>query len=112
MPKVNQQPDTNRRQTRATNANAHPGRVVMEVLGGRRKQEDIERDKEGKKERRDARERKKMEKLGAIEAIAEYENEMAVDDKVQGTRFPQHQSEGKSLAPSSCLYIITHVTHL
>jgi hypothetical protein len=34
----------------ATNANAHPGKVVMEVLGGRQKKEDIENDKKSKME--------------------------------------------------------------
>ena len=106
MPKVNHEPDSNRRQTRAANANAHPGRVVMDVLGGRRKQEDIEKDKEAKKGRREARERKKVEKQVAIGAIAEFENRMALDDEIQGTKFPRRQSEGKS--SDSFVIYMTH----
>jgi hypothetical protein len=45
MPKANQEPDPNRCQTRPTNANAHPGKVVLEALAVRRKQEDIEAEK-------------------------------------------------------------------
>lgn len=110
MPKVNHQPDSDRRQTRAANANAHPGRVVKDVLGGRRKQEDIEKDKEAKKERRETRERKKVEKRVAIGAIAEFENRMALDDEIQGTKFPRRQSEGKP-SDSFVIYIL-HTMHL
>ena len=49
MPNANQEPNPNRRQMRAANANAHPGRVVMEVLGGRRNQEELEKEKEAKR---------------------------------------------------------------
>jgi hypothetical protein len=94
MPKVNQQPDPNWRQTRATNANAHPGKVVMAVLGGRRKKEDIEDDKKSKLERREARERKKNEEREAIKKIANFENKMALHDQRQETSFPRHQTEG------------------
>jgi len=97
MPKANQQPDPNRRQTRATNANAHPGNVVMEVLGGRRKQEDIEKEKEAKLERRKARERKNVEQQVAIKNIANFENRMALHDKAEEAMFPRRQTEGNQV---------------
>jgi hypothetical protein len=96
MPKVNQLPgpDPNRRQTRATNANAHPGNVVMEVLAVRRKRDDIEKEKKAKAERRKARQTKDAIHRVAIDDIAEFENQMALDDRTQGTKFPRHQTEG------------------
>ena len=99
MPKANQQPDPNRRQTRATNANAHPGNVVMEVLGGRRKQEDIEKEKEAKLERRKARERKKTDAKASIMDITHFEHEMALGDRAEETMFPRCQTEGMWLDP-------------
>jgi len=105
MPKANHQPDVNRRQTRATNADAHPGRVVLEVLAGRRKKEDIENDKKAQNERRDTRERKKVERQVAIEDIADFENQMPLNDKVQETVFPRHQAEGRQ---SSSSLVITY----
>lgn len=100
MSKANHQPDVNRRQTRATNANAHPGRVVLEVLAGRRKKEDIENDKKAQNERRDTRERKTVERQVAIKDIADFENQMALDDQVQETVFPRHQDEGRQSGSS------------
>ena len=41
MPKSNQHPDSDRRQTRATNATAHPGNMVKDVLAVWRKKEDM-----------------------------------------------------------------------
>ena len=105
MPKANHQPDVNRRQTCATNADAHPGRVVLEVLAGRRKKEDIENDKKAQNERRDTRERKKVERQVAIEDIADFENQMPLNDKVQETVFPRHQAEGRQ---SSSSLVITY----
>ena len=95
MPNANQEPNPNRRQTRAANANAHPGRVVMEVLGGRRNQEELEKEKEAKRNRRDAREKKKTKERVAIESIADFEDNMALVDKNQETEFPRHQTEGR-----------------
>jgi hypothetical protein len=94
MPKVNQQEDPNRRQTRATNANAHPGNVVKDVLAVRRKREDIEDEKNAKNERREARKRKKADAKVAIRDIADFENEMALDDRAKETKFPRHQTKG------------------
>lgn len=107
MPVVNQQPDPNRRQTRATNANVHPGNIVKEVLGGRRKQEDIDSDKKSKTERRKARERKKNKEREAIKKIADFENKMALHDQSQETLFPRRQTEGRWSAFS---LLSTHVT--
>ena len=95
MPKANQEPDPNRRQTHATNATAHPGKVVLEVLADRRPQEDIENDKKAKQARCEARERKKIGKAKAIKSIADFENEMALDDEIRKTTFPRYQTEGK-----------------
>ena len=96
MPKVYQQPDSDssRRQTRATNANAHPGRVVMEVLGSRRKQEDIKKDKKAKRERHENREKKKTQKLATVKNIADFEDRMALRNKAEDSSFPRRRTEG------------------
>src|SRR5258705_9664585 len=99
MPKVAQQPDPNRVQTRSTNANAHPGRVMMEALAVRRKHEDIEIEKQVKKERRKAREKKKADAQMAVLDIADFENNMTVDIIREETSFPRRrlEPEGKGL---------------
>jgi DNA-binding protein H-NS len=99
MPKVTQQPDPNRVQTRSKNANAHPGRAVMEALAVRRKPEDIEIEKQVKKERRKARAKKKADAQMAVLDIADFENNMAVDNIREETSFPRRQlePEGKGL---------------
>ena len=98
MPKDN----PNRRQTRAANANAHPGHIVKDVLGVRRKQEEVDKEKKSQEERREARKARKVEEQIAIKVIADFENQMALDDRVQETRFPRHQTEGvfEVLVPS------------
>jgi hypothetical protein len=96
MPKANQQADPNRRQTRPSNANAHPGKVVKEVLGGRRKPEEIEMDKKARQERREEKERKKAKIQESIQQVADFEHTMALHDKVEETSFPRHQTEGKT----------------
>jgi len=93
MPKGNQQPDPNRRQTRPANANAHPGRIALEALAVRRKPEEIESEKQAKKEQRKAREEKKAKKQTAVMDIAEFENEMAMEDIEQKAKFPRRQGE-------------------
>jgi hypothetical protein len=96
MPKANQQPDSERRQTRPTNANAHPGKVAMERLAVRRKTEDIECEKKVRDERREAREKKKADARAAVNEIALFENEMALDDEEQVAKHPRRQAESKS----------------
>lgn len=93
MPKDNQQPDPNRRQTRATNATAHPGLIVMEAQR-RQKKEDIEGEKKTRNELRKAREEKRASKRAVVMDIAEFENQMALDDRSEETTFPRHQIEG------------------
>jgi hypothetical protein len=105
MPEANQQPDPNRRQTRAANANAHPGRIVMAV---RRNGEVIEDEKKVRKERQNTREKKLAYKQAAIEDIAAFENKMALDDKAREISFPRHQTEGRS---GACLILNTRFSH-
>lgn len=92
MPKVNPEPDPNRRQTRPANANAHPGKAAMEVLAVRRKREDIDAEKKARDGRHQTRERKKVNKQAAVIDIADFENQMALDDINDETRFPRHQT--------------------
>lgn len=95
MPKVNREPDPNRRQTRPTNATAHPGKAAMEVLAVRRKRKDIDAEKKARDGRRQARERKKVNERAAVMDIADFENQMALDDINDETRFPRHKTKRK-----------------
>ncbi len=98
MPKVYQQSgNPNRCQTRAKNANAHPGNVIKEVLGNRRKPEEIEKDKKAREERREAKEQRKANNQRSIQQIADFENTMALQDQVEETSFPRRQTEGTQL---------------
>lgn len=94
MSEANQQPDPGRHQTRPANAHAHPSIAAKEALAVRRKKEDIEREKQVKNERRRVREKKKADAKKAVIDIAEFENDMAVDDMYEEKKFPRHQSEG------------------
>lgn len=90
----NQLPDPGRRQTRAKNANAHPGRILLDALPVRRKKEDIEAEKKGQ---RQVREEKKAKTRAAVLDIADFENQMAIDDRNDEMRFPRHhKTEGMS----------------
>jgi hypothetical protein len=90
-------PDPNRIQTRAKNASTHPGRVVNEVLAAWRKPEEIEDEKRVRTERRQARKRKEADLHTAVQEVAEYENQMAVDDTENKTRFPRRKPMGELL---------------
>jgi len=59
MPKANQLPDNDRRITRPGNANAHPGKIVLEALAIRRNKEVIDEENKGREERRQTRKEKK-----------------------------------------------------
>jgi hypothetical protein len=108
MPKATQ-PEPNQRQTRATNVNAHPGKVVDEVLRTRRTREVIEQEKKAKNERREARNRKKANEQKAIQDIADFENRMALDNKAGEVMFPRRQTKGRS---SVSFYKYALCTHL
>jgi hypothetical protein len=95
MPKAKQPPDpTNRRQTRPGNANAHPGKVAMETLAVHRKQEVIDEEKKDRDERRQKRETKKAKEQVAILEIADFEDEMALDNIEEESHFPRRQTKG------------------
>jgi len=98
-PKVIQPPDPDRRQTRPGNANAHPGKIVMEA-SVRRKQEVIDEEKEERSKRRESREKISANKKTAVIDIADFENEMALNDMEMEAQFPRRQSKGMySLGP-------------
>ena len=66
----------------------------MEALAVWQKKEDIESEKQVKNERRQVREKKMADAEKAVIDIAEFENDMAIDDTYEEKRFPRHQSEG------------------
>lgn len=95
MPKASPGPDPNQCRTRSKNAFAHPGRVIKEVLAVRRKPEEIEKEKKERNERQEAKAKKDAHKKAAIKDIAQFEHQMALDDKEQEARFPRHETEGE-----------------
>lgn len=94
MPKASTEPDPNRRQTRSKNAFAHPGRVVLEALAVRRRPEEIENEKKARNQRQKAKAKKNAHKKVAIKDIAQFELQMALDNKAEEASFPRHKSEG------------------
>jgi len=95
MPKARTEPDPNRRQTRPKNAFAHPGKVVLEALAVRRKPEDIENEKKERNKRQEAKAKKDAHTKIAIKDIAQFEHQMALDDKAQEAKFPRYETEGE-----------------
>jgi hypothetical protein len=97
MPKVIS-PDPNRRQTRPGNANAHPGKIVMEALAVRRKREEIDEEKKEQSKRRETREKKKANKKTAVVEIADFEHAMAIGDTEIEAQFPRYKTKGMQLS--------------
>jgi len=56
---MSSEPDPNRMKTRASNSNAHPGQKALDALRVHRPQDAIQREKEGKKAKQVAKEKKK-----------------------------------------------------
>jgi len=100
MPKDDTEPVLNRCRTRPANANAHPGRVVMETLAVRRKQEDIQAEKEACEARRQKKERRKADEQDAVIDVADFENQMALDDMNDEAGIPRHLTKCKYSGPS------------
>ena len=69
----------------------------MEVLAVRRKKAEIEDEKKAQDERRKARQQKKASKQAAVLDVADFENDMAIDDKAEKTKFPRNLTEGAYL---------------
>jgi hypothetical protein len=88
------EPDPNRIQTRPKNATTHPGRIINETVV-RRSAEEISAEKNAKEERRQVRKKKEVDLKAAAVDIAEYENEMAVDDAGEVARFPRSKPKGE-----------------
>lgn len=88
-------PDPNRVQTRAKNATTHPGKVVNDVLAVRRRPEEIETEKQVRKQRRQGREQKEANMRTAVLEVAEYEDRMAVEDMDRKASFPRHNAKSE-----------------
>jgi hypothetical protein len=99
------EPDPNRIQTRTKNATTHPGKIITETVV-RRSAEEIKAEKDAKEERRRLRKQKEADLEAAAVDIAEYENNMAVDDAGEVARFPRSKPKGE-IVPEPHSAVIT-----
>jgi hypothetical protein len=90
MPPKSNEPYPTQRQTRSTNANAHPGNVIIKA-SGRRSKTEIEEEKKAKEDRRKARETKKAIEKASITEIAKLENRMMAEDAMEESKFPRRR---------------------
>ena len=82
-------------QTCSKNVITHPGRVVNEVLAVQHRPEEIEVEKAGQTEHRQAQEQKEADLHTAALEVTEYENKMAVEDTEKAAKLPQCKPESE-----------------
>ena len=86
-------PDPNRVATRPKNAVTHPGQVVHTQCSTRRPESIIQAEK-AEKAAKPAKKEQQSSKLDeTAEAIAEYEQDMVVNDAIEEALFPRHRDK-------------------
>jgi hypothetical protein len=88
-------PDPNRISTRPRNAVTHPGQVVHSQCSTRRPESVIQAEKAEKAAKRAKKEQQKVKQGEAAEAIAEYEEDMVINDAIEDNQFPRHRDEAR-----------------
>ena len=86
------QPDPNRIPTRPKNAATHPGEVHTQC-SNRRPESVIQAEKAEKAAKRARKEQKIIKQDEAAEAIAEYEQDMVINDTAEDAQFPRHRDK-------------------
>ena len=97
-------PDPNRMSTRPKNADSHPGRVHTEC-STRRPESIIQAEKAEKAAKRAKKEQQHVKQNETAEAIAEYEQNMVINDAIEDTQFPRHRHKA-GMSYSICTAII------
>ena len=95
-------PDPNRVSTRPKNATTRPGQVVLAQCSTRRPESIIQAEKAEKAAYRAKKEQQHIEQHEAAQAIAEYEQDMAINDAIDDNQFPRHQNKA---GMSNCICI-------
>ena len=85
--------DPNRLSTRPRNAVTHPGNIVQSQCSTRRPESVIQAEKAEKAAKRAKKEQQKIKKGEAAKAIAEYEQDMDINDTVEDAKFPRHRDK-------------------
>jgi hypothetical protein len=86
-------PDPNRISTRPKNAATHPGQIVQTLCSTRRPESIIQAEKAEKAAKRAKKEQQSIKQNEAAEAIAEYEQDMVINDTIEDAQFPRHQDK-------------------
>lgn len=85
-------PDPKRIATRSKNAATHPGQVVHDECSVRRPDSIVQAEKAEKAAKRAKKEQQRVEQQEAAVAIAEYEQEMVINDVAEDARFPRQRA--------------------
>jgi hypothetical protein len=100
-------PDPNRIPTRPKNAVTHPGQVVHTECSTRRSESIIQAEKAEKAAKRAKKEQQRRIKQDeTAEAIAEYEQDMAINDTIEDAQFPRHRDKA---GMSYCIWLLVLV---
>jgi hypothetical protein len=107
--KPRSEPDPNHITTRPKNAVTHPGHIVYSQTSTRRPESIIQAEKAEKAAKRAKKEQKIIKQREAAEAIAEYEQTMALNDAIDDTQFPRHRDKaGMSYTELLIAYYYRH----
>lgn len=97
-------PDPNRISTRPKNAATHPGQVVQTQCSTRRPESIVQAEKAEKAAKRAKKEQQRIEQDEAADAIAEYEQDMVINDAIEDTQFPRHRD---NTSRSYCMELLS-----
>jgi len=96
---MSSEPDPNRMKTRASNSNAHPGQKALDALRVHRPQDAIQREKEGKKAKQVAKEKKRRSderrKKNGKKYISTLEAQVIAEASKDKSEFPRHHVQTK-----------------
>jgi hypothetical protein len=96
-------PDPNRISTRPKNAVTHPGQVVRTECSTRRPESIIQAEKAEKAAKLAKKEQQRIKRIETAEAIAEYEQDMAINDTIEDAQFPRHRDKA---GMSYCIWLL------
>ena len=91
-------PDPNRISTRPRNADSHPG-LAHTRSSNRRPESIIQAEKAEKAAKRAKKDQQRVKQVETAEAIAEYEQDMVINDAIEDTQFPRHRGMSYSDLP-------------
>jgi hypothetical protein len=91
-------PDPNRISTRPRNADSHPG-LAHTRSSTRRPESIIQAEKAEKAAKRAKKDQQRVKQVETAEAIAEYEQDMVINDAIEDTQFPRHRGMSYSDLP-------------